>query len=319
MNIVKPEHVRETRSQAWKKSILPLGKEYPVFPFGSVFHLIDNGYSIFTRSFDGHGDPWIHVIIGPEKALLIDTGFGIGNLKGLVDELTGHMPLIVVNTHPHIDHCYGNCQFDRVYCHEYAVPILRGQDSHMWEYLVDEKGKGLWRDFDIADIVPFRPYEIIGCKNHTVFDLGDGYEVEMIFMPGHDPAHCCFLDKQDRILYGGDTLLFVAGLGDNGIDYSKIPHGEFCTVEALRNELLHLVPRMDEFDSIFMSHMVLGEDKKLVRELFEACDAVVKDPDCNEFIHHDRHSDAINKVKVFGDAAVEYCDSRVYMDTILHT
>lgn len=312
----KPEHVRESRSQEWKAEHIPKGEVNPLFPYGKILKFRDNVYSIFEKSFDGHGDPWIHLIIGPEKAMLIDTGFGIGDLKALVEELTGGMPLLVVNTHPHIDHCYGNCQFDRVYCHEYAVPVLEQQNEHMWDHLMDENGKGKWIPFDASEAVPFQPYEIVGCKNHTVFNLGGDYDVELVFMPGHDPGHCCFLDKKDRILYGGDALLFVAGMGENGKDYSKIPYGEYCTVEAFRNELEKLVLRLGEFDCIFMSHMILGEDKKLVKEFFEAADAVVKDPECNEYVHHDKRTGAVNKVKVSGGAAVEYCDGRIYMETV---
>ena len=73
------------------------------------------------------GDPWMYLITGPEKALLIDTSFGIGDLRGLVDEITGGMPTIVVNTHASVDHSYGNFQFEKVYCHEYAVPYLQKQ------------------------------------------------------------------------------------------------------------------------------------------------------------------------------------------------
>lgn len=312
----KPEHVRETRSQEWKAEHIPQGTVNPLFPYGRILKFRDNVYSIFEKSFDGHGDPWMHLIIGPEKAMLIDTGFGIGNLKALVDELTGGMPLLVVNTHPHLDHCYGNCQFDRVYCHEYAAPVLERQNERMWDHLMDEHGKGKWVPFDVSEVIPFKKYEIAGCENHRIFHLGGDYEVELIFMPGHDPGHCCFLDKKDRILYGGDALLFVAGMGENGKDYSQIPHGEYCTVEAFRNELEQLVPRMEEFDCIFMSHMILGEDKRLVKDFYDAADAVVKDPECNEYVHHDKRTGAVNKVKVSGDAAVEYCDRRIYIEGI---
>lgn len=317
MDLNKPEHIRETYSQDWKAKYIPTGSVNPVFPYGKILKFRDNVYSIFEKSFDGHGDPWMHLIIGPEKAMLIDTGFGIGDLKGLVHELTGNMPLIVVNTHPHLDHCYGNCQFDKVYVHEHAVPVLAEQNEHMWDHLMNENGIGKWIPFQRSEIVSFHPYEIIGCKNNTVFHLGDDYDVEMIFLPGHDPAHVCFLDKKDRILYGGDALLFVAGMAKGPKDYTKIPYGEYCTVEAFRNELEKLVKRMDEFDCIFMSHMVLGEDKQLVADFFEASDAIVKDPECNNFIHHDHRTGAINRVRTCGNAAVEYSDDRVYIQDIL--
>ncbi len=44
----------------------------------------------------------------PEKALLIDTAFGLGDIKGLADYLSGGKELVVVNTRPHPDHGFGN-------------------------------------------------------------------------------------------------------------------------------------------------------------------------------------------------------------------
>ena len=117
-------------------------KVYDVNPYAEVYQFRDNLYGILTESLDGMGDPWMYLIVGPEKAMLIDTGFGVGDLKGLVREITGDMPLIVVNTHAHFDHAYGNFQFDRVYCHEYEVPRLEAKrNPHIWDYLFDENGQ----------------------------------------------------------------------------------------------------------------------------------------------------------------------------------
>lgn len=309
----RPEHVRETKSQKWKAEHIPQGKTDPIFPYGKILKFRDNVYSIFEKSFDGHGDPWMHLIIGPEKAMLIDTGFGVGDLRGLVEKLSGGKPLIVVNTHPHLDHCYGNCQFEKVYCHKFAVRDLEKQNEHMWDHLMDENGKGKWIPFDRSEIVPFKKYEIEACENGTIFDLGDGYEVEAVFMPGHDPGHFCFLDKKDRILYGGDSLLYVAGMGHGKKDNEDTPYKEYRSVEAFRNELEKLAGCLDEFDCVFMSHMVLGEDRQLVKDLFLAADVIVKDPDSNQFVHHDKRTGEVNKVRTHGMAAVEYWDGRIYM------
>lgn len=50
------------------------------------------------------------LIIGKKKALLIDTGYGYGDLKAVVESLTD-LPVQVVNTHCHLDHAGGNYQF----------------------------------------------------------------------------------------------------------------------------------------------------------------------------------------------------------------
>ena len=65
----------------------------------------------------------------------------------------------------------------------------------------------------------------------------------MIFLPGHNCAHCAFLDKKNRILFGGDTLLYVCGIA--GVSAPGMPYAEYGTVEALKEELEKLVNERD--------------------------------------------------------------------------
>ena len=54
------------------------------------------------------------LVIGKEKALLVDTAYGIGDLKEAITNIT-KLPLVVINSHGHMDHSCGNYQFDEVY------------------------------------------------------------------------------------------------------------------------------------------------------------------------------------------------------------
>lgn len=65
----------------------------------------------------------MYLINGTEKALLLDTGFGLTDLKETIRQLCGHKPLIVVNTHAHVDHNSGNNQFEEVYVGRYDEPF----------------------------------------------------------------------------------------------------------------------------------------------------------------------------------------------------
>ncbi|MBN1247835.1 MAG: MBL fold metallo-hydrolase, partial [Anaerolineae bacterium] len=65
----------------------------------------------------------VYLVAGEGHALLIDTGWGEGDLKAHVATLTD-LPLWVVNTHGHRDHTAGNGQFDEVYVHTADVPYV---------------------------------------------------------------------------------------------------------------------------------------------------------------------------------------------------
>ena len=55
-----------------------------------------------------------YLIEGKTKSLLVDTGWGIGNLSELVHSLTS-LPVEVVFTHGHPDHVNGAYQFSDLY------------------------------------------------------------------------------------------------------------------------------------------------------------------------------------------------------------
>jgi glyoxylase-like metal-dependent hydrolase (beta-lactamase superfamily II) len=85
---------------------ISLGEEwfevYEIAPDLLVFHE--------PRHYEG---TIVNLVIGRDKAALIDTGCGIGNLRQAVEAVTDK-PVIVVNTHTHLDHLGGNRQFDDI-------------------------------------------------------------------------------------------------------------------------------------------------------------------------------------------------------------
>src|SRR5215472_11795191 len=55
-----------------------------------------------------------YLILGKKRALMFDTGMGIGDLKALTAQLT-KLPIVVLNSHTHNDHVGNNWQFDTVW------------------------------------------------------------------------------------------------------------------------------------------------------------------------------------------------------------
>ena len=76
-----------------------------------------------TNCFDSHArmTTYSYLLEGGERAMLIDTMFGYGNLRAFCRELTDR-PVFLVNTHYHGDHAGGNFDFDECYIHALDIP-----------------------------------------------------------------------------------------------------------------------------------------------------------------------------------------------------
>ena len=67
------------------------------------------------------GGDYIYVIEGDEEAIVIDSGYGSGNLKEFVKTLVpGKQVYRLFNTHNHFDHTVNDNQFDVVYMSEFC-------------------------------------------------------------------------------------------------------------------------------------------------------------------------------------------------------
>lgn len=284
---------------------------YEIDPYAEVFRLRENVWAIFMPCTHNVGDNWVYLIEGSEKALLIDNGYGIGDLKGLCEQLTGKEILCAV-THNHGDHAGGSPQWDAIYCHDYCADILesRFEDYEAFWNRFNHVGEEQHRAyFKREDVVPFRPYKCIRLPDHGIIDLGGDYEVEMIHMGGHAPGLCAFLDKKGRILYGGDSL-FACGAPGSGLGIGlhsadpEMPHGECMGIVFYHDCLKALCGRLDEFDAIMAGHGFVDAPCKVATDTLGAVEAIMADPWCYDKVM-ERHV-GTTYIKFGGTADVMY-------------
>jgi glyoxylase-like metal-dependent hydrolase (beta-lactamase superfamily II) len=127
-----------------------------------------------------------YLVVGRDRAVLIDTGMGIDNMKAAVEGLTQH-PVLVVNTHSHYDHVGDNYRFEQIAIHrEEAKKIEKGISP---EYLTDLVGPDTFLNsppegFSAGNyqIHPSQPTKIL--KGGEKLSLGDR-TLEIIHTPGH--------------------------------------------------------------------------------------------------------------------------------------
>ena len=151
------------------------------------------------------------LVIGKEKALLFDTAYGIGNLKEEVQAIT-KLPLIVVNSHGHMDHASGNYQFDQVYIHPKDVELCKLHNSIEWRKRNVTnvlKTNADLENFDQENYLKQNEGNLLLTNYGDLFDLGN-LTLEVIPMPGHTKGSIGLYIKEWKLLLVGDaTCPFV--------------------------------------------------------------------------------------------------------------
>ena len=147
-----------------------------------------------------------YLILGKDKALLLDTGMGISDLRKVVSELTP-LPIIVVNSHTHDDHVGGNWQFPTIYSMDtdFSRANAKGSSADAQaEIASGEICSDLPKDFN-AKTYRTKPWTISKyIHDGDTIDLG-GRTVEILSTPGHTPDAICLFDRANGLLFTGDT------------------------------------------------------------------------------------------------------------------
>ena len=148
-----------------------------------------------------------YLVLGSERAALVDSGNGIGNIRAVVAELTD-LPVIVLLTHEHPDHFGGAHAFDDValFDHPKALERVRaGVANDRARRSVT--GEQVWQplpqgvDPETFSIPGIEPTMLL--EDGQVIDLG-GRSLDVIHSPGHSPGSVCYLDRGNRLLFTGD-------------------------------------------------------------------------------------------------------------------
>ena len=156
----------------------------------------------------GSGGELCFLVKGTEKALLIDTTAGYGSLKTFLSDLYS-TPLIVVNTHGHLDHIGADFEFDEVYLHPADHDLFFEHSS--------AKGRAGFvaaANPSLEEMVPVREIRLLPLEDGKVFDLGNRC-FRTVTAPGHTKGSCCLFDEESGDFFAGDacnsnTLLFLS-------------------------------------------------------------------------------------------------------------
>lgn len=198
---------------------------------------------------DEFGVAWCYLIEGSEKALLLDTGVGFGNLKQVTNRITDK-PLIVVNSHSHYDHAGGNLGFDEIHAHTSALEDIQKNNNPQYrkKILRSQQMRSEYSGCptEKADIDKQGNFQLIPLEEGDIFDLGNK-KLEVIHTPGHTKGDICLLDRANRHLFSGDTIVSTPTLIYKF--YSE-------SLETYRNSVEKLRALKGQYELIFPGHYI---------------------------------------------------------------
>jgi glyoxylase-like metal-dependent hydrolase (beta-lactamase superfamily II) len=154
------------------------------------------------------------LIIGSQRAALIDTGLGLADLRKFVAQFTA-LPVIVLSTHGHLDHVGANQLFDMSYIgkEDEATMLSSTRAGRLKSYSEFMAGNTAMIDFATKSMVDDQPFKYGFVKDGDKIDLG-GIEVEVIGFPGHTPGSVAYVERQHQVAFTGDSMLFRVLLSD---------------------------------------------------------------------------------------------------------
>jgi glyoxylase-like metal-dependent hydrolase (beta-lactamase superfamily II) len=147
-----------------------------------------------------------YLIVGTKQAVLFDTGMGIGNIHALVTRLTSR-PIVVLNSHTHNDHIGGNWQFPFLFGMDTAFTranMKGGREDAQAEIAAGQVCGDLPKGFDPKTYVTKAWHVSIPAHDGFKVNLG-GRTLEIIATPGHTPDSICLIDRDNGLLFTGDT------------------------------------------------------------------------------------------------------------------
>ncbi len=171
---------------------------------------------------------------GSDRALIVDPGEEadrlLAEIAGLGVTLEG-----ILLTHTHFDHVGA------------VAPIAKATGAEVW---VPEIEKGILADINTyvpwAEFGPFESWD----AEHTVtvgekLDLA-GFEIDVLFTPGHSPGHVTFSIPDEQAIFSGDVLF------QGSVGRTDLPGGNS---EVLMESLRMLAETLPDETVVHPGHM----------------------------------------------------------------
>jgi glyoxylase-like metal-dependent hydrolase (beta-lactamase superfamily II) len=171
---------------------------------------------------------------GSDRALFVDPGDEAPKLLQAIESLGVTLDAILL-THTHIDHVGA------------VAPVAKATGAEVWVPAIEKPV--------LADINRFVPWPDLGPfeswdAEHTVaggekLELA-GFEIDVIFTPGHSPGHVTYSIADEEAAFSGDVLF------QGSVGRTDLPGGDWPT---LLQSIGTLIDSLPETTTVYPGHM----------------------------------------------------------------
>ena len=234
-------------------------------PWFEVYRVHEWLYVIYE---DGIFDqPVMYLVVGEDRAALIDGGSGIGRIDKVVEELTDK-PYFLLLTHTHNDHIGGCKDFKEIALMDDVMSWERSAKGYGKAKMGEIIGEGyvikdLPPDFD-PDSYYAAPFIVtMWLQDNDIIELG-GRKLEVLYTPGHASNHICLLDRDARYLFVGDNY-YTGGIS------TYLPGGNHDDFIESCRRMVELLPH---YDYLMSAHNQPLVEKEEAAELLKAAEEI---------------------------------------------
>jgi glyoxylase-like metal-dependent hydrolase (beta-lactamase superfamily II) len=215
------------------------------------------------------GSQNMYLLEGEKQALLLDTFWGAGNLRKYIESLTDK-PLLVANTHGHMDHVGNNGEWETVYMHKDAIIDMETVTQ---------------LPFDIS-CLPHPDYEKKLIGEGYVFHLGKR-DVRVMDIAAHSFSSLGFFDEKYQMFFAGDEIdagqVLMFPIQEfprefNLDEHLQRHHANMLRIRDMGNQIRYLMPN---HSGAPIANSYLDDYIELTEKIYSG-EAVIEDD-----IHHE--------------------------------
>jgi glyoxylase-like metal-dependent hydrolase (beta-lactamase superfamily II) len=196
----------------------------------------------------------VYFIEKESRIYLIDTFCGSDSMVPILNRINTNSKkkeVIVINTHFHWDHVWGNCSFkeNSIFGHEKCRELLEIN----WDIQINKNQK-----YILGMVEKCLPN--ISFKDKVIFH-NDG--IELFYSPGHTKDSISIFDHEEKILYAGDNLekpiIYVESDDVSAYINTLENYIKYCPLKIVASHTLNITEE-DIFDTIeYLKGLSCGE------------------------------------------------------------